>query len=92
MREIGVRELKASLSDVLHRVDEGEQIRVTRRGRPVADIVPAGARRGDERVRELVAEGRVAPAARPRPRRSPRPLDTGRSASAVVLAERADER
>lgn len=92
MDEIGIRELKSNLSSVLHRVDEGEQIRVTRRGQPVADIVPAGARRGDERLRELVANGRITPAARPRPSRSPLPLDTGRSASAIVLAERDDER
>ncbi len=92
MREIGVRELKASLSTVLHLVDEGEQIRVTRRGQPVADIVPAGSRRRDEGLRRLVAEGRVTAAARPRPRRSPRPLATGRSASAIVLAERHAER
>jgi prevent-host-death family protein len=62
MREVGVRELKASLSSMLHRVEDGEQIRVTVRGRPVADIVPAGARRGDERMRELVVDGRVTPA------------------------------
>ncbi|MEX2448103.1 MAG: type II toxin-antitoxin system prevent-host-death family antitoxin [Solirubrobacterales bacterium] len=92
MREIGIRELKSSLSSVLHRVDEGEQIRVTRRGQAVADIVPAGARRGDERMRALVADGRITPAARPRPSRPPRPLDTGRSASAIVLSERDDER
>jgi prevent-host-death family protein len=92
MREIGVRELKGSLSSVLHRVDEGEQIRVTVRGRPVADIVPAGPRRGGSRLRELVAEGRVTPAAQARPGRPPRPLDTRRSASAIVLAERDDER
>jgi prevent-host-death family protein len=92
MREIGVRELKGSLSSVLHRVDEGEQIRVTVRGRPVADIVPAGARRTNSRLRELVAEGRVTPAAQARPGRSPRPLATGRSASAIVLAERDAER
>lgn len=91
MLEIGVRELKASLSSVLHRVDAGEQVRVTMRGRPVADLVPAGSRRGDERLRELVAEGRITPAARTRPSRSPRPLDTGQSASAIVLAERDDE-
>jgi prevent-host-death family protein len=92
MREIGIRELKTKLSTVLHRVGEGEQIRVTRRGQPVADIVPAGSRRRDEDLRKLVADGRVTPAARPRPRRSPRPLDTGRSASAIVLAERDAER
>lgn len=91
MREIGVRELKASLSSLLHAVDGGEQIRVTMRGRPIADIVPAGSRRADERLRALVADGRVTPAVRPRPRRSPRPLDTGRSASDLVLAERDEE-
>jgi len=92
MREIGVRELKTKLSTVLHRVGEGEQIRVTRRGQPVADIVPAGSRRRDEGLRRLVADGKVTPAARPHPGRSPRPLDTRRSASAIVLAERDAER
>jgi prevent-host-death family protein len=92
MREIGVRELKTNLSSVLHEVDEGEQIRVTVRGRPVADIVPLGARRRDERLRKLVAAGRITPAVQARPQRSPRPLSTGRSASAIVLADRDDER
>ena len=92
MREIGVRELKTNLSSVLHEVDEGEQIKVTVRGRHVADIVPAGSRRSDRRLRELVAAGKITPASRPRPARSPRPLKTGRSASAIVLAEREEER
>jgi prevent-host-death family protein len=92
MREIGVRELKTSLSSVLRRVDKGEQVRVTRRGQAIADIVPAGSRRRDGALQKLVAEGRVSPAARPLPSRSPRPLGTARSASAIVLAERDAER
>ena len=92
MREIGIRELKGSLSSVLHRVDEGEQIRVTRRGRAIADIVPTGSHRAEEGLRELVADGRVTPASRARPRRPARPLDAGRSASEIVLAERDAER
>ncbi|MGA8744822.1 MAG: type II toxin-antitoxin system prevent-host-death family antitoxin [Solirubrobacterales bacterium] len=92
MQEIGIRKLKTHLSRVLRQVDAGEQIRVTRRGRPVADIVPAGDHRGDRQLRALVADGRITPASRPRPSRSPRPLETGRSASAIVLAERDDER
>ncbi|HXS45927.1 MAG TPA: type II toxin-antitoxin system prevent-host-death family antitoxin [Solirubrobacterales bacterium] len=91
MREIGVRELKASLSSVLHRVEEGEQVKVTLRGRHVADIVPAGSRRSGERLRALVAEGRVTPASRSLPPRTQRPRDTGKSASAIVLEERAEE-
>ena len=92
MLEIGVRELKASLSSVLRKVEEGEQIKITVRGRHVADIVPAGSSRVDEQLRALVAEGKVTPAARPRPRHAPRPLRTGRSASAIILAERDEER
>ena len=92
MLEIGVRELKARLSSMLRKVEEGEQIKVTVRGRHVADIVPAGAPRSDDQLRALVAEGKVTPAARPRPRHAPRPLRTGRSASAIILAERDEER
>jgi prevent-host-death family protein len=91
MRQIGVRDLKASLSETLRAVGRGEQVRVTLRGRPLADIVPAGVARGDDRLRELVAQGRVVLPARPRPGRAPR-LIKAPSASAVVLAERDAER
>jgi prevent-host-death family protein len=92
MREVGVRELKASLSDVLRRVSRGEQVRVTRRGRAVADIVPAAVGPGDERLRMLVAEGRIVLPGRSRPSRPPRLAHVGESASAIVLAERDIER
>lgn len=92
MREIGVRELKGSLSETLRAVAGGQQVRVTRRGRPVADIVPASAADGDDRMRELVAEGRVTPPARDRPRRAPRLAEARTSASSLVLAERDAER
>lgn len=92
MREIGVRDLKASLSSVLHDVEEGEQVRVTVRGRPVADIVPAAMRAGESRLRELVANGQVTPAASARPTRLPRPIRAKRSATSIVLAERDAER
>jgi prevent-host-death family protein len=92
MREIGVRELKRSLSETLRAVGRGEQVRVTVRGRPIADIVPAGAAAGDDRLRELVAEGRVVPPARARPRRAPKLVKAHRSASSLVLSERDAER
>jgi prevent-host-death family protein len=92
MREIGVRELKRSLSETLRAVGQGEQVRVTVRGRPIADIVPAGAAGGDDRLRELVAEGRLVPPARARPRRAPTPVAARRSASEIVLSERDAER
>ncbi len=92
MREIGVRELRRSLSETLRAVGQDEQVRVTLRGRPVANIVPADVAAGNDRFRELVAEGRVVPPARARPTRAPKPARPHRSASAVVLSERDAER
>ncbi len=92
MREIGVRNLKRSLSETLRAVERGEQVRVTVRGRPVADIVPAGAAASDDLVRALVAEGRLTPPAAARPTRAPRLAKVRGSASALVIAERDAER
>jgi prevent-host-death family protein len=88
MREIGVRDLKRSLSETLRAVERGEQVRVTVRGRAIADIVPAGAAAGDDRVRALVADGRLTPAASARPKRAPRLVKPRGSASALVIGER----
>jgi prevent-host-death family protein len=91
MREIGVRELKASLSETLKAVHNGEQIRVTVRGQAVADLVPAGAG-GDDPLRQLVAEGRVTPPSRSLPTRPPRMVKAKTSATELVLSERDAER
>ena len=40
MREIPQRELRNNVAAVLHEVEAGERVRVTVRGRPVADLVP----------------------------------------------------
>jgi prevent-host-death family protein len=92
MREIGVRELKMSLSETLRAVSRGQQVRVTVRGNPVADIVPAGASAEDDLLRKLVADGRLVAPTRTRATKAPR-LAKGRlSASSLVLSERDDER
>lgn len=88
MREIGVRELKQSLSETLRAAGRGELIRVTLRGRPLVDIVPAGVSAGDDRLRRLIAAGRVVPPVKSRPDRAPRPARSARLASELVLAER----
>lgn len=74
-------------------------MRVTRRGRPVAEVVPVDssetARKGPERseaMKKLIAEGRVTPGVRSRTRRRPRPRDLGISGTAIILAEREEER
>lgn len=84
--------MKANLSSVLRRVGEGERVRVTRRGRPVADIVPAPPVRS-KAMKKLIAEGKVTPASRPPSEAPPAtPIDTGMSASELILAEREEDR
>lgn len=47
--EVGVRDLKARLSEFLGKVEAGESVVVTDRGRPVARLVPFAADSGVER-------------------------------------------
>ncbi|MGH7919114.1 MAG: type II toxin-antitoxin system Phd/YefM family antitoxin [Candidatus Dormibacteraceae bacterium] len=92
MREVGVRQLKRTLSETLRAAGRGEVIRVTSRGRPLADIVPAGAPASDDRLRQLILDGRVVPPAQGRPPRAPRLVTSSRPASQLVLAERDSQR
>jgi prevent-host-death family protein len=92
MREIGIGELKANLGSVLRRVGEGERVRITRRGRYVADLLPPETDPAEMHMRKLIAEGRVTPASGSIPKNPPPPRKTGRSASAVILAEREEDR
>jgi prevent-host-death family protein len=91
MREIEASELKARLDSVLREVEDGETVTVTSGGRPVAEIVPAMPERS-ETMKKLIAEGRVTPATKPLPMSPPSPIDTGTSASELILAEREEER
>ena len=43
MSEIAARELRNRTADVLRRVEAGEQVTITSRGRPVAELTPVGA-------------------------------------------------
>lgn len=40
MTEIAARELRNNTADVLRRVEAGEQVTITSRGRPVAELTP----------------------------------------------------
>jgi prevent-host-death family protein len=63
MTDVGVRELKARLSEYLDRAARGEVIRVTERGRPKALLAPLP---GRLRLEEGIADGWIrAPADHP---------------------------
>lgn len=44
-RSVSVAEAKAHLSELLDAVEKGEHVQITRRGKPVADLVPRQAQR-----------------------------------------------
>ena len=89
-RSVGIRALQQNASAVIGRVQAGESVEVTDRGRPVARIVPI---RGGSAVARLRDEGRVADASRaPRSMTRPQPLPQGQTLSDILAEMRADER
>ncbi len=71
-REVGVRELRDNASSLIEAVEHGETLTVTRHGKPVARVLPAGISPGLER---LIAEGKVTwSGRRPKPPPWPTPL------------------
>jgi len=52
--QIGAFEAKNRLSELLQRVENGEEVTITRHGRPVARLVPAAATADQDRIREAV--------------------------------------
>lgn len=82
---VGVRELRQNLSVYLRRVEDGESLEVTARGRRVALLSPL---RGETSTWDrLIAEGKVSPARRPISAR-PRPLPSAGAAKSISEALR----
>jgi prevent-host-death family protein len=81
--DVGIRELRDSLSRHLACVRAGHTITVTDHGRPVARIVPVG----ETTLERLIAEGRVTPAQR-RKKARPEPVKVGGTVSDLVSEQR----
>lgn len=58
MEQIPIRTLNQDTAGVLARVENGETVEITNRGRPIARIVPIG----DDTLADLIAAGVVVPA------------------------------
>jgi prevent-host-death family protein len=91
MASVGIRELRQRASELLRRVERGETIEITDRGRPVAVLAPLLVGSPLERLRSA---GEASPAVNdfddlP----EPLPLPPGQEAPSAVLARlRRDER
>lgn len=79
---VGIRELKDSASAIIDRVEAGEAITVTKRGRPVARILSA---KMSSHLAGLVADGTVRPSEAARYLPKPTKLrGTGKNAADYV--------
>jgi prevent-host-death family protein len=84
MTQVGVRELRDNLSRYLERVQHGENVVVTDRGRAIARVVPI---EGERTIDRLIREGRIVPAASAK-RPAPRPVRGGGTVSDLVADQR----
>jgi prevent-host-death family protein len=91
MTSVGVRELRQRASELLRRVEAGETIEVTDRGRPVALLTPVPEAAPLERLR---AAGEVSgPVGDLTDLPAPLPLEPGQEPPSVMLKRlRVDER
>lgn len=90
MASVGIRELRQRASELLRRVEAGEAIEITDRGRPVAVLAPLP----DDPLAQLRATGDLAAAERElEDLPQPLALTAGQEAPSSVLARlRSDER
>lgn len=85
--EVGIRELKARLSEFVERAWRGETIRVTDRGRPKAILAPLP---GRHRLDEGTAEGWIRPRSGRPPVRARRRFQARRSVQEMLEEDRGE--
>jgi prevent-host-death family protein len=54
MREVGISEARNKLSELVDQVEHGAKITITRRGKPVAELVPTEPPFDREKVRRAI--------------------------------------
>ena len=85
--DVGIRELKARLSEYLDRAERGEMIRVTDRGRPKAVIGPLP---GRLRLEEGISEGWITPPRHPGSRARVRRFTAKRPIAQILSEDRGE--
>lgn len=88
MATVGVRDLKARLSEYLDRIEAGETVVITRNGRPIGRLVPEP-KNVDERLEAMRRAGKIKWDGRKLGEYDPAPALHGKvSISDMVLRER----
>lgn len=84
MTRMGIRELRDTLTQTIRRVRAGESVTVTHDGEPVAVLSPYS----EDRLSQLVAEGKVRPPVQPLTYPLPEPgVQTGPMSASEALAD-----
>ena len=85
---VGVRELKARLSEYLLRVKQGQTLVITEHGKPVGRLVPAG-QSLDQRLQAMIDAGLAEWNGKPLPPARPvAKLRGGKSISDMIIEDR----
>jgi prevent-host-death family protein len=85
---VGVRELKARLSEYLRQVKQGRTVVITEHGKPVGRLVPVG-QSLDERLKAMVDAGLAEWNGKPLPPMKPvAKLRGGRSIADLIIEDR----
>ena len=87
-QNIGVRDLKAHLREYLRRVQAGEQLTVTDRGRAMALLAPVQRRAAHDWAHAMVARGRARWSGGKPVGLARRVRSRGKAASAMVIEDR----
>lgn len=82
--DVGIRDLRNSLSRQLAAVRQGETVTVTDHGRPVARLMPL---EDDSPLERLIEEGLVTPSTASK-KPAPEPIDIGESLGDLVDQQR----
>ena len=89
MVSIGVRELKAQLSQQLKRVQGGTRVTITDRGKPIAVLAPVEPQANVDWIWRMVAEGKASwNGGKPRGLNPPIKARGGKHTSQIVIEDR----
>jgi prevent-host-death family protein len=89
MEQVPIRELNQDTAGVLARVEAGEPVEITNRGKPIARLVPV---RPNNELDDLIAAGRVTPATVQGPFPMPTIKVENNAVSEALIAMREEER
>jgi prevent-host-death family protein len=88
-KNLGIREVKTNFSKLMKRVQEGQEVTITDRGRPIGKIIslPAAKISLEERIRSLEDQGLLDPLPKKVRKKIPPPLPSPKGLAQKYLQE-----